>query len=155
MSNITLKGDLTHLRQANFTEKALRQQSFFSGWSGWIPSRFAWRAEKQSPGLFFGRHLLPLIAYRSHALVQIHFIITYAVNKKAPVRRFLFWLEWVDLNHRNAGVKVPCLTAWLHPKIAAFAVNGIISENCGFCKEFIATCTYSPHCHKMKQERRR
>gem|GEM_PF-5138889 len=27
------------------------------------------------------------------------------------------WLGWRDSNPRNGGVKVRCLTAWLHPKI--------------------------------------
>ncbi len=27
------------------------------------------------------------------------------------------WLGWLDSNQRNDGVKVRCLTAWLHPKI--------------------------------------
>ena len=27
------------------------------------------------------------------------------------------WLGWLDSNQRNAGVKVPCLTAWLHPNM--------------------------------------
>ena len=30
----------------------------------------------------------------------------------------LFWLGWMGSNHRNARVKVWCLTAWLHPNIA-------------------------------------
>ena len=28
------------------------------------------------------------------------------------------WLGWMGSNHRNARVKVWCLTAWLHPNIA-------------------------------------
>ena len=28
-----------------------------------------------------------------------------------------FWLGWKDLNPRNDGVRVHCLTAWLHPNI--------------------------------------
>ena len=27
------------------------------------------------------------------------------------------WLGWLDSNQRNAGVKVPCLTTWLHPNM--------------------------------------
>ena len=27
----------------------------------------------------------------------------------------LLWLGWQDLNLRNAGIKIRCLTAWLHP----------------------------------------
>ena len=28
-----------------------------------------------------------------------------------------FWLGWKDLNPRNDGVRVHCLTAWLHPSV--------------------------------------
>ena len=31
---------------------------------------------------------------------------------------FLFWLGWMGSNHRNARVKVWCLTAWLHPNMS-------------------------------------
>ena len=30
-----------------------------------------------------------------------------------------YWLGWLDLNQWNDGVKVRCLTAWLHPSIKA------------------------------------
>ena len=40
-------------------------------------------------------------------------------NKKdTDLVSFLFWLGWMGSNHRNARVKVWCLTAWLHPNIA-------------------------------------
>ena len=35
-----------------------------------------------------------------------------------------FWLGWKDLNPRNDGVRVHCLTAWLHPSICISASSG-------------------------------
>ena len=34
--------------------------------------------------------------------------------QSAPCRN---WLGWKDLNPRNDGVRVHCLTAWLHPNM--------------------------------------
>ena len=30
---------------------------------------------------------------------------------------YIVWQGWQDLNLRNAGIKIQCLTAWLHPYI--------------------------------------
>ena len=39
-------------------------------------------------------------------------------NKKAvSLSKLLYWLGWKDLNPRNDGVRVHCLTAWLHPSL--------------------------------------
>ena len=39
-----------------------------------------------------------------------------AVNKNAGRKTGIFiWLGWMDSDHRNARVKVWCLTAWLQP----------------------------------------
>ena len=41
-----------------------------------------------------------------------------AKNKKAAsLSKLLYWLGWKDLNPRNDGVRVHCLTAWLHPSL--------------------------------------
>ena len=41
-----------------------------------------------------------------------------AKNKKAvSLSKLLYWLGWKDLNPRNDGVRVHCLTAWLHPSL--------------------------------------
>ena len=39
--------------------------------------------------------------------------------KKQPLllQEPLIWLGWKDLNPRNDGVRVHCLTAWLHPSL--------------------------------------
>lgn len=34
-----------------------------------------------------------------------------------------FWLGWQDLNLRNNGVKVRCLTAWLQPNVKRETIN--------------------------------
>ena len=38
-------------------------------------------------------------------------------TKKHPSGCFFVWLGWMDSNHRNATVKVWCLTTWLQPNI--------------------------------------
>ena len=44
-------------------------------------------------------------------------------NYKLKTKKLLFiteafhWLGWKDLNPRNDGVRVHCLTAWLHPSL--------------------------------------
>ena len=38
---------------------------------------------------------------------------------RAKPPRAGFWLGWQDLNLRNDGVKVRCLTPWLQPNIKA------------------------------------
>ncbi len=39
-------------------------------------------------------------------------------KKTAPtIAGAVDWLGWKDLNPRNDGVRVHCLTAWLHPSI--------------------------------------
>ena len=44
---------------------------------------------------------------------------TAAAKKKKAVSlsKLLYWLGWKDLNPRNDGVRVHCLTAWLHPSL--------------------------------------
>ena len=34
-----------------------------------------------------------------------------------------YWLGWMGSNHRNDGVKVRCLTTWLHPNVADVLVR--------------------------------
>ena len=36
-------------------------------------------------------------------------------RKNSRLGEFHVWLGWRDLNPRNVGVRVRCLTAWLHP----------------------------------------
>ena len=38
-------------------------------------------------------------------------------TKKHLFRCLFVWLGWMDSNHRNATVKVWCLTTWLQPNI--------------------------------------
>ena len=30
----------------------------------------------------------------------------------------IYWLGWMDSNHRAAGIKILCLTTWRHPNMA-------------------------------------
>ena len=43
------------------------------------------------------------------------------------------WLGWKDLNPRNGGVRVRCLTTWRHP---SNLTNNIISRKTRFVKRF-------------------
>ena len=39
------------------------------------------------------------------------------IIKKLTQLRELCWLGWKDLNPRNNGVRVRCLTTWRHPNV--------------------------------------
>lgn len=39
------------------------------------------------------------------------------ITKRTAFYAVLYWLGWKDLNPRNGGVRVRCLTTWRHPNI--------------------------------------
>ncbi len=49
------------------------------------------------------------------------------------------WLGWKDLNPRNGGVRIHCLTAWLHP---SDLTKTIIAYYFAFVKRFLKIFKY-------------
>ena len=72
-------------------------------------------------GAFVGEPQVPTTFERSGrpARRRLTFIGSQNPNqtKKHPEGCFFVWLGWMDSNHRNATVKVWCLTTWLQPNI--------------------------------------
>ena len=76
-----------------------RRPFVFGGRWGTL-SRFAWRAEPQSPGLWFGHNLLPMVVHCSHALVLVSQLSKIKDRARRP---FVFGGRWgtrtLDLPH--------------------------------------------------------
>ncbi len=62
---------------------------------------------------------LQILIYRSARLPILYHTPHILAIKKTCTDVQVFWLGWKDLNPRNNGVRVRCLTAWRHPSICA------------------------------------
>ena len=80
-------------------------------------------------------------SYSNFTWTRINIPVRYLKNKKPDALHLVFiWLGWKDLNPRNNGVRVRCLTTWRHPNISfchlLFSDLFIISHFFVFVKSF-------------------
>ena len=80
-------------------------------------------------------------------LVHFRYGIAVVQEKSLPATqkplRAGVWLGWQDLNLRNDGVKVRCLTPWLQPNVKhGIAATGIFGVEDGIR-------THGLQCHKL------
>ena len=80
-------------------------------------------------------------SYSNFTWTRINIPVRYLKNKKPDALHLVFiWLGWKDLNPRNNGVRVRCLTTWRHPNIwfcpLSFSDLFIISHFFVFVKSF-------------------
>ena len=80
-------------------------------------------------------------SYFNFTWTRINIPVRYLKNKKPDALHLVFiWLGWKDLNPRNNGVRVRCLTTWRHPNISSchllFSDLFIISHFFVFVKSF-------------------
>ena len=88
----------------------------------------------------FSRHDFPF-SYSNFTWTRTNRTVRYLKNKKPDALHLVFiWLGWKDLNPRNNGVRVRCLTTWRHPNISfchlLFSDLFIISHFFVFVKSF-------------------